>query len=77
MLDGIKAKSYAYKDQAMGQGQRVGVMAQDVAKSPAGAAAVRPVAGHQTLDVNKALSLALAATGRLHQRVKALESKRG
>jgi hypothetical protein len=74
MLDGIKAKSYRYKDEKMGKGKRVGVMAQDMSKSAMGAATVKPVDGFQALDVNKALSAALAASGRLHERVKALEA---
>jgi hypothetical protein len=73
MLDGIHAKSYRYKDQANGKGQRVGVMAQDMAKSPLGSSAVTHIGPHLALDVNKAVSAALAASARLHERVKSLE----
>ena len=75
MLDGIHAKSYRYKDQANGKGQRVGVMAQDMAESPLGSSTVTHVGPHMALDVNKAVSAALAASARLHERVKSLEGR--
>lgn len=76
-LDHLKPYSYSYKDQSLGQGERVGIMAQDLEKSPMGLSSVIETPRGKAIDVNRGLSLALAADADLHARVKALEAKRG
>jgi hypothetical protein len=79
MLDHMLPKAYVYKDQSKhGVGRRAGVMAQDMAKSKVGRAVVIDDIGDGVmgLDVNKAISAALASSARLNQRVRELERKR-
>lgn len=76
MLSNLHAKTYRYKDPKHGEGERAGVMAQDLAKSKAGAAIVVPTPDGLALDPNKAISALLAATARLHERTSKLEGKR-
>lgn len=75
MLDRLMPKAYVYKDQKHGIGRRVGIMAQAMQSSPLGSQVVIDAHDGKELDVNKALSAALAATARLNQRLRALESK--
>jgi len=77
MLDHLVAKTYRYKDKKYGTGPRVGVMAQDMAKSKAGAQVVRADPDGLKLDVNNAIGAALAATARLNERMRKLEGARG
>lgn len=76
MLDAMLPKAYVYKDSRHGVGRRVGVMAQDMEKSKAGGAVVVDLPAGKGLDVNLALSAALAATARLNERLRKVE-KRG
>lgn len=76
MLDNLHAKTYRYKDPKHGEGERTGVMAQDLMKSKAGSAVVTPTPDGLALDPGKAISAALAATARLHERMTKLEGKR-
>ena len=75
-LDHLKPYSYSYKDPSMGEGRRVGVMAQDLEKSPVGLSTVIETPRGKAIDVNRGLSLALASSADLHARVKALEAGR-
>lgn len=77
MLDNLVAKTYRYKDEAKyGDGPRAGIMAQDLAKSKAGASIVATLPdGHLGFDVSKAVSAALASTARLNERLRKLESR--
>lgn len=78
MLGKLAAKTYRYKDEAKhGEGKRVGIMAQDLQKSPMGAAVVVQAPDGLAIDHNKAISALLAATARLHQRMTNVEGKRG
>lgn len=75
MLDGLRAKSYRYKDEARhGRGERAGIMAQDLERSAAGRRVVVEVPDGKALDVNKAISAALAASARLNERLRKLEA---
>lgn len=77
MLDKLMPKAYVYKEARHGVGRRVGVMAQDLAKSKAGAdVIVGDADGQMSLDVNKAISAALASSARLHERVRDLERRK-
>jgi hypothetical protein len=77
MLDKLVAKTYRYKNEAKhGEGERAGIMAQDLLRSKAGSALVVPTRDGLAFDVGKAVSAALASTARLNQRMRELE-KRG
>ncbi len=73
MLDGLRAKRYRYKDEKWGQGSRVGIMAQDMERSRAGRDVVRDKPDGKELDINAALSAALASSARLNERLRKLE----
>lgn len=74
-LSHLKPYDYEYTDEKYGSGRRPGIMAQDLEKSAAGKAAIREIDGVKHVDVNRALSLALAANADLHARVNKLEGK--
>jgi endosialidase-like protein len=76
MLDALAPKSYVYKDEKHGKGRRAGIMAQDLERSTAGKRIVDDTPEGKMLDINKALSAALAASARLNERVRKLEGKR-
>ncbi len=73
MLDALSPKSYDYKDEKWGKGRRAGIMAQDMERSEAGRRVVFETPEGKMLDVNKALSAALASSARLNERVRKLE----
>jgi hypothetical protein len=78
MLDQLLPKAYVYKDQSKhGIGRRVGIMAQDLRKSKAGADVTIDTPDGIGLDINKAISAALASSARLNERVRDLEKKAG
>lgn len=78
MLGKLVAKTYRYKDEAKyGEGERAGVMAQDLAKSKAGSALLANLPEGVGFDVGKAVSAALASAARLHARMRKLEGARG
>lgn len=77
MMDALMPKAYVYKDSKHGVGRRIGVMAQDMEKSKLGSSAVVDLPMGKGLDVNRALSAALAATARLNERLRKIEGKRG
>lgn len=76
MLDRMSPYSYRYKDERHGAGPRAGIMAQDLERSDAGRRLVVETPVGKGVDVNKAVSAALAAAARLHRRVADLEGKR-
>lgn len=75
MLDKLKAKAWTYKDPKHGEGRWTGIMAQAMESSEAGRRVVRDEPDGKALDVNKALSTALAATARLNERLRAVEGR--
>lgn len=77
MLDNLYPKSYKYKDAKWGEGRRAGIMAQDLERSEAGKRIVMDTPEGKLLDVNKAISAALAGAARLNKRVRELERKAG
>lgn len=80
MLDSILPKAYVYKDQSKhGVGRRVGFMVQDLERSKAGKQMVVDDIGDgvKGVDINKAVSAALASSARLHERLRKLERKAG
>lgn len=76
MLDALLPKAYVYKDQSKhGVGRRVGIMAQDLRKSKAGSDVTIDTPDGIGLDINKAISAALASVARLNKRLRAVEAK--
>lgn len=77
-LAAMSAVRYAYADPVHGKGSRVGILAQDMAATPAGSdvlTTLETADGERlALDPAKALSFALAAVARLAARVHDLES---
>lgn len=73
----LRPTEYEYRDPRMGAGPRVGIIAQDVERGgPAGRAMVSEVGGPggaKMLDVPASLGTALAAIGRLGERLDAME----
>jgi hypothetical protein len=82
MLDALSPRSFEYKaevkdDPRAGRGERLGIMAQDMERSPMGQRVVRQGAGGmKELDVGKGLGAALAALAALNGRVRTLEARR-
>lgn len=75
-MDGLKPYTYAYKDQALGAGPQVGVMAGDVRKViPQAVITVPdgPYAGKLALDPGKLSGANTAMIAALNRRVQALE----
>jgi hypothetical protein len=72
-LESIVPKKYKYKDQQMGQGERYGVMAQDLERSPAGDSVVHDTPEGKVIDTKEATGPMLAALGDLHARIKRIE----
>lgn len=75
MLDKLSPKSGRYKDEKHGKGEWNWVMAQDMERSSAGKRVVIDTPEGKMLDVNKALSTALASTARLNARLRAVENR--
>jgi hypothetical protein len=77
MLDALKPQRYRYKDEKHGKGEVHGIMAQDLEKSRAGRAMVVELPEGKHVDVNKAVSAALAMGARLNERLRAVEARKG
>lgn len=76
-LDAIDAKSFKYKDQANGKGERMGVMAQDVEQGgPLGKQMVNNTPEGKMIDISKGFGAILASQAELNKRLKALETKK-
>lgn len=75
-LDSLDPKSFRYKDQGLGEGQRLGIMAQDMERTPYGKAIVEEDEGGKVIDANGGLNMALAAIADLHKRLKKFEGEK-
>lgn len=76
MLDALRAKRYRYRNEERhGHGERVGIMAQDLERSRAGSRVVTEVPDGKAIDINKAVSAALASVARLNKRLRAVEGR--
>lgn len=65
----LQPYKYKYKDKKMGEGDHRGVMAQDLAKTPTGAAIVVPTPDGLAIDTGKGFGVLAAAIGRLNKKV--------
>lgn len=78
LLEGLStargAVSWDYKDPKHGEGRHIGVMAQDLERSDAGRRLVTDTPEGKLVDVRKTAMATLAASARLHERIKALET---
>ncbi|MDJ0827545.1 MAG: tail fiber domain-containing protein [Rhodobacter sp.] len=79
MLDSLSPYSFDYKKgQGDGGSDKVGIMAQDLASTPAGRGAViRGEDGKLAIDSGQASTMALAAAASLNDRLKNIEGKTG
>lgn len=75
-VDKLKAYTYDYKDPRMGQGRQIGIMAQDMERSPEGARAVIETPKGKAINGPAALGLSLAGIAALKDKVDALEAER-
>lgn len=79
LLDNLKAYKYRYKDPTEPgtvPGERYGIMAQDLEKSPMGASIVIDDGGRKKIDPAQAVGVLLAAMARMNTRVKKVEGRR-
>lgn len=78
LMSSLRPRSYRYKDGAKwGEGRRLGIMAQDLARSKMGRAAIVKVddEDHMGFDLGKAASAALASVARLDERLRKVEGR--
>ena len=81
LLDELSPVQFEYKDEVEGKpgfppGTHIGVMAQDMEKSPVGNKSVAENEdGVKMLDLGKVAATSLAAAASLHDRIKALEAR--
>ena len=76
-LDNLSPKSFEYKNGANGEGERLGIMAQDLEKSKYGKSIVQKDSdGMRMVDGGGGLNMALAAIADLHQRMKKFEGNK-
>lgn len=75
LLDHLKGKLYEYKDDSNGEGVHVGIMAQDLEKSPLGRSMVIDEGGMKKVDFGKGFGAVLAAVTEIDDKLKKLESK--
>lgn len=75
LLDSLRAYRYKYKDDRLGKGERLGIMAQDLERSDLGRSAVRDTEIGKVVDVPTALGIALGALGRINTRLRRVEGK--
>lgn len=82
-LDGVHPYGYRYKPEAAAKfgedtAPRVGIMAQELETSPAGAQVVETTpGGEKAIDLNRAVSFSLAANAGLDKRIAQLEQAAG
>ena len=74
-LDALKAHTYQYKDQDNGRGKFMGVMAQDLEKTPLGKQAVVDTPKGKMVDYARLAQTMLGSTVMLNDKVNKLELK--
>jgi len=77
LLDSLAPKKYKYKDERDGEGEQVGIMAQDLEKSVAGRMAVKNTPNGKYVDPARLSGALAAACARLHQRLNKVERRNG
>lgn len=74
-LEKLDPYTFEYKDKKEGEGERMGIMAQDLEKSPVGSAAVIEVDGVKRVDPSRLAMPMLAAQAEMIKKIKDLEDK--
>lgn len=74
-LDALSPYKYEYKDKKFGDGEHVGVMAQDLEKTAAGAKLVMDTKEGKMVDYSKAGPAILASLAEINKRLKKVEDK--
>lgn len=75
-IEALKPYSFRYKDSENGEGDRLGIMAQDMAKTPVGRDVV--IKGKRLkLDMANSMGLALAGLSDIQRRLKKVEARKG
>lgn len=74
VMASLRPQSYKYKDEGSDSARRPGIMAQDMEKTPEGAAIVEQTPMGKAINLNRAVSLSLASQADMQQRLKNLES---
>lgn len=74
-LDSLTSYKYRYKDPKHGQGQNVGIMAQDLEKTEEGRKLVENTPEGKLVDYSKAGGTIFASLADIHDRLKELEDK--
>lgn len=73
-FDSLKPYSYEYKDKADGEGRRISPMAQDIAKTPLGQAAIdHDERGYMRVNYGKLMGTMLSGLAMTHQEVQELK----
>ncbi len=78
-LDALNAKSFEYKDSKIpgaAEGERFGVLAQDLEKSKMGKSLVKETDHGKMIDIAQGFGAVLAAQAQLNERLKDIESKK-
>lgn len=76
LIEHLKGKLYEYKDDSNGPGLHIGIMAQDLEKTPLGRSMVFEENGMKKVDYGKGFGAVLAAMTEINDKLKDLESKR-
>lgn len=78
MMDNLSPKSYEYKDTSLpgtAEGERYGIVAQDLEKSAAGSSVVKDTPQGKMVDPVQGFGLALAGLAELNRRLRAIEGQ--
>lgn len=70
LLESIKPRKFKYKNAEHGEGQRVGVMAQDLERSEMGKALVKDGPEGKQLDINNVIGALLDSVAHLHRKTR-------
>lgn len=77
-LNSLTGYKFSYKDpEKHGEGERLGIMAQDMEKTPMGKDTVQDIDGVKNIDSTKALHAVLAGVSRINERLNKVEDKDG
>lgn len=74
-LDALHSVTYKYKDEKHGKGPQVGIIAQDLEKTPIGKQAVEDTPEGKRVNVGRLGGFMLAALSDLHEQVKDLKGR--
>ena len=75
-LDNLKPYSYDYKDKERGEGEHLGIMAQDLEKSDLGKEGIEELPSGKHVNFAKLAGTLIASNGQLNERIKKLEKDR-